>query len=279
MKMTPRPKSPTADDVCVCLPARTRVCCFIIMQGEQALKPRSGSGSGVPSAGSACLRCHTEAGADRRQSKGGGKNSDGASDVAVVQHHHTCGRTSPQLDVPASLNPHGPGAKLSSGKQQRRGASSGELGQELVVGDLATPLTSAGAGDVGAENDATPLQSRPSRGGFTLSSVPGGDAGGGGTEDASGENPVSGMDSSGEGGGGLKRKDTITWESFLATMTVDGTKGADGGAKGTAVGSASGSSSPVEVQLPREGSSERRVTEVSLVSELHSGAREILLYR
>lgn len=161
----------------------------------------------------------------------------------------------------------------------RGGASSGELGQELVVGDLATPLTSAAAGDVGAEHDATPLQSRPSRGdSFTLSSVPGGDAGGGGTEDASEEYPTPGMeDDSGEGRVGLKRKDSITWESFLATMTVvDGMKGADGGAKGAAVGPASDSSSPVEVQLPRQGSGEGPMAEVSLC--LSSESREGFWY-
>lgn len=248
-----------------------RVCLsFHEMQGGQAVKPPRSSSS-LPSA-SSCLRCLAEAGADRKRSLGGGKDSDAASNVAVVQSHHTCDRASPQQlvrDGPVSLTPQGAGAKCSIGMQQKRGTTSGELGQELVMGDLATPLTSAGAGDVGAEHDATPLQSRPSRGGsFTLASVPGGDAGGGGTEAASKEIPPSGMEessSTGEGRGGLKRKDTITWESFLANITVvDGTKGADGGAKGAAVGSASDSSSPVEVQLPREASSEGPTAEVSL---------------
>lgn len=248
--------------VYVCIP-------FHPTKGEQGVKPPLSS-SGLTSAGSgSCRRCLAEAGADRKRSLGGGKDSGGVSDMAVVQYHHTCCRTSPQqLDVPASLTPHGPGP-YSFDQQQKRGASTSgmELGQELVVGDLATPLTSAGAGDVGAEHDATPLQSRPSRGGgFALSSVPGGDAGGDGTEGAV-ENPSTSEteDNSGVGRGGLERKDTITWESFLATITdADGIKGADGSAIVTALGSASDSPSPVEVQSPRDGCSEGIMVEVSL---------------
>lgn len=193
----------------------------------------------------------------------------------MVQHHHTCGRASPELarEGPITLAAYGTSAVAAPGslgaQKHNRGTTSAEpFGQEATMRDLSTPLASAGAGDVGAECDATPLQSRPQRGAsrsqgsFTLASLLGG--AGAGAETASEEaTSASGVESpgNGEGRGVLKRKDTITWESFLANMSVsDGAK-EDGRAKGAA--SASDSSSPVEIRLPREASSEGPAAAVS----------------
>lgn len=242
-----------------------------LTQGVQAAKPPRSGSTGLPPADS-CRGCASAAGADRKRSLGGGTDVDGSSDVAVVQHHHTCDRASPELvrEGPITLAPYGTSAaapapgSLGSQKHIRGGTASAELGQEATMRDLSTPLASAGAGDVGAECDATPLQSRPPRSGsrspgsFTLASLLRG--GGGGAETASEEAAsASGVESSNEEGrGALKRKDTITWESFLAKMSVgDGAK-EDGRAKGAA--SSSDSSSPVENRLPREGSSEGPTT-------------------
>lgn len=242
-----------------------------LTQGGQAVKPPRSGSTGLPPADS-CRGCASAAGADRKRSLGGGTDVDGSSDVAVVQHHHTCDRASLELvrEGPITLAPYGTSAaapapgSLGSQKHIRGGTASAELGQEATMRDLSTPLASAGAGDVGAECDATPLQSRPPRSGsrspgsFTLASLLRG--GGGGAETASEEAAsASGVESSNEEGrGALKRKDTITWESFLAKMSVgDGAK-EDGRAKGAA--SSSDSSSPVENRLPREGSSEGPTT-------------------
>lgn len=232
------------------------------------MKPPRSSSAGLPPA---------DSGADRKRSLGGGTDVDEASDVAVVQQHHTCGRASPELarEGPITSAPYGTGAAAiapgSVGSQKHnRGTTSAELlGQEPTMRDLSTPLASAGAGDVGAECDATPLQSRPprgasrSQGSVTLASMLGG--GSGRAETASEEAAfASGVESSsnGEGRGALKRKDTITWESFLANMSMsDGAK--EGGrAKGAAC--ASDSPSPVEVRLPREASIEAPAPAVSL---------------
>lgn len=254
---------------------RVVLCVFRQTQGGLAVKPPRGS-SGLSPADS-CRGCMAAAADDRKRSLGGGTDADGASDVAVVQHHHTCGRASPELarEGPISLTPYGTSAASdapgSVGSQKHnRGTTSAEMGQEATMRDLATPLASAGAGDVGAECDATPLQSRPprgasrSQGSFTLASLLGG--GGGGAETASEEaTSASGVESSGneEGRGLLKRKDTITWESFLANMSVsDGAK-EDGRAKAAAAASASDSSSPAEIRLPREASSEGPTAAVS----------------
>lgn len=199
----------------------------------------------------------------------------------MVQRHDSCGRASPELvrDGPITLAPYGVNAAATApgslgSQKHNRGTTNTELGQEATMRDLATPLASAAAGDVGAECDPTPLQSRPprgaskskskSQGNFTLASLLGGGGGAVGAETASEEaTSASGIESSnnGDGSGALKRKDTITWESFLANMSVsDGAK-EDGRAKAGA--SASDSSSPVEITLPREASSEGPTAAVS----------------
>ncbi len=192
--------------------------------------------------------------------------------MAVVQHQ----QDGPDIAVegPKSLTPYGLGAKApgSLGAQKHKR----EL-RQVASGELATPLASAGAGDVGAECDATPLQSRPprensgSRGGggsFSLAALLGG-SGIGGMETASegaGSTSASGVEesssqSNGDGRGLRKRKDTITWESFLAGMSVGG--GAEEGGGAAKEASASDSSSPAESRLPREVSTERPKAEVS----------------
>lgn len=190
--------------------------------------------------------------------------------MAVVQHR----QSGPDIVIegPTSLTPYGLSAKapgnLGAQKHKR------EL-RQLASGELATPLASAGAGDVGAEGDATPLQSRPPRdnsgsrgsgGSFSLAALLG-SSGIGGMETASegaGSTSASGLEessSNGEGRGARKRKDTITWESFLAGMSVGG--GAEEGSGAAKEASASDTSSPAESRLPREASTERPKAEVS----------------
>ena len=191
---------------------------------------------------------------------GGGKDraDSGASDVVVVEG-------------PTSLTPYGLSAKApgSVGVQKHKR----DLRPEAVTDELATPLTAAGAGDVGAECDVTPLQSRPPR--DTSGSRARGDSpslaallGGGGiggaetASEGAGSTSASGPEEGGaEGRAPLKRKDTITWESFLANMSVtDGAKEGSGGAKGAP---ASDSSSPADGRLPREAPTEHPQAEVS----------------
>lgn len=175
----------------------------------------------------------------------------------MVQHHHTCGRASPELarSLPTSLTPYGTSAADrapgSIGSQKhKRGTTDTGLGQEANMRDLATPLASAAAGDVGAECDLTPLQSRTPR------------DGGVGAETAPEAASASGVESpsNGEGPGELKRKDTITWESFLANISVS--DGAKEGGGANAEASASDSSSPAGI-LPREAPSEGPAVRVS----------------
>lgn len=242
-------------------------------QGGQATKPPRSS-TGLPPADGLAT---AGAGADRKQSLGAGTEVDGASDVAVVQHDHTCDRASPELARagPITLAAYGTSAAAAApgslgSQKHNRGNADAELGQEATMRDLSTPLASAGAGDVGAECEATPLQSRPprgasrSQGSCTLASLLGG--GGGGPEAASEEAAsASGVESSsnGEGREVLKRKDTITWESFLANMSVS--DGAKGEGRATAAASASDSSSPVDTSLPGETPSEPPTAPVSSV--------------
>eukprot|EP00903_Cladosiphon_okamuranus_P016855 g15543.t2 len=230
-------------------------------EGGQAIKPPRSSSAGLPPA---------DSGGDRKRSLGG-TDVDRASDVAMVQQHHTCDRASPKLasEGPIALVAYGTSAaaaapgSLGSQEHKRGTTTFAELlgVQEETMRDLSTPLASAGAGDVGAECDATPLHSRPprgasrSQGNVTVATMAGG--GGGGAETASEEAAsASGVDSSsnGEGMGALKRKETITWESFLANISVSDGAMEDGRAKGEA--SSSDSSSPMEVRLPREASIE-----------------------
>lgn len=224
--------------------------------------------------GDAYIGCPAPGGAQRKPSI---QSSQEASDAAVFQHHHAFGEASPDNipgDGPVPLAPFGTSAissrSAAAGAQQMHKREGGgvELEPEaVVVGDLATPLASAGAGDVGAEHDATPLQSRhksSSRsGGFASPRSSSGGGGGARGETASeGAASVSGFDDSvssvGEGPGGLKRKDTITWESFLANITVSDEAKEGGGAKGAeaAAGSCSDSSPPVAMRLPPEAASE-----------------------
>lgn len=230
----------------------------------QVLKPPRSNGSPRPP--ESCRGRPAADGIDPQESTGG-KDSDGTL-LDVDKNRHTCGSSGADPKASGSLAPYGTNAaSIAGGRggvQKHRG--SGEVGQEAAMGDLSTPVTSAGAGDVGAEHDATPLQSRPPRdasgrgGNFTLASLLGGGGGGGvGTETASeAATSASGMEegsSNGEGRDGMKRKDTITWESFLANISVsDGAKD-EGGPKaaGLEAGcSASDSSSPAQIRLPHD---------------------------
>ncbi|CAM9208119.1 unnamed protein product, partial [Hapterophycus canaliculatus] len=231
--------------------------------GQVLKPPRS---NGCPNPPESCPGRPAANGIDSKKSTGA-KDSDGAF-LDVGKNRHTCGRTGTDLVAAGrvSLAAYGTNSSSIAGgsaavKKQR---GSGELGQEAAMVDLSTPVTSAGAGDVGAEHDATPLQSRPprdgSRGGnFTLASLLGGVGGGGGTETASeAATSASGMEegsSNGEGRDGMKRKDTITWESFLANISVSGGAKEEGGPKAAgqeAGSSASDSSSPSQIRLPRD---------------------------
>ncbi|CBN74515.1 pleckstrin homology (PH) domain-containing protein [Ectocarpus siliculosus] len=245
------------------------------VEGGQVLKPPRNSSI---STGDACIGCPAADGAQRKPSI---QSPQEASDAALFQHHHACGGANPDNipgDGPVPLAPFGTSAiSIRSGSaaagvhMHKRGGGGMELEPEAVV---VTPLASAGAGDVGAEHDATPLQSRHkgsarSGGGFGSPRSSSGGGGGGGGGDARGETAsdgaasVSGVDDSlssvGEGPGGLKRKDTITWESFLANITVtDEAKEAGGGAKGAeaAAGACSDSSPPVAMRLTSGAASE-----------------------
>lgn len=186
----------------------------------------------------------------------GGAGGAGADDAApgggIAAHHHTCGRVPVESlgsTFSISLTQYGMDRKAASGTaasllrqpqhqqelHHNPGASgfSGEQAEEL------TPVTVAGAGaSTGAEHDTTPLLSRPIRGGGSNSHnasplLPGPESG----EDTS-PGLESGSNSS-RRGGAPKRKDTITWEAFLANITVG-----DGEEGGT--GSTSDSSSPAD---------------------------------
>lgn len=252
------------------------------LQVGQVLKPPRNQGSLIPP--ESCRGCLAADGIDPKQGTGG-KDSDGAL-LDVDKNRHTCGRTGADLSAagPVSSAPHRTNAASiagGSGGVQKQSRSSGELGQETAMGDLSTPVTSAGAGDVGAEHDATPLQSRPprdaSRGGnFTLASLLGGSGGGGGGTETASEaaTSASGMEegsSNGDGRDGTKRKDTITWESFLANISVsDGAKEEGGPRAGQeAGGSASDSSSPAQIRLPRDPATSEGAGALG-VSEPHS---------
>ncbi|CAB1113426.1 unnamed protein product [Ectocarpus sp. CCAP 1310/34] len=242
------------------------------VEGGQVLKPPRSSSI---TTGDACIGCPAADGALRKPSI---QSPQEASDAALFQHHDAYGeanRDNIPGNGPVPLAPFGTSAisvRSSSAAagvhMHKRGGGGIELEPEAVV---VTPLASAGAGDVGAEHDATPLQSRhkhsSARSGGGFGSPRSSSGGGGG--DARGETAsdgaasVSGVDDSpssvGEGPGGLKRKDTITWESFLANITVtDEAKEGGGGAKGAveAAGSCSDSSPPVAMRLPSEAASE-----------------------
>lgn len=242
------------------------------LQGGQVLKPPRSSSI---TTGDACIGCPAAAGGAQR--KPSIQSSQEASEAAVFQHHHAGGEANPDNipagDGPVPLAPFGTSAmsiRSSSAAagvpMHKRGGGGMELEPEaVVVGDLATPLASAGAGDVGAEHDATPLQSRHKSsarsGGFASPSSGGGGEARGETA-SEGAASVSGVDDSlssvGEGPGGLKRMDTLTWESFLADMTVSDEAKEGGGAKGAeaAAGSCSDSPPTVAMRLPPEAASE-----------------------
>eukprot|EP00903_Cladosiphon_okamuranus_P013590 g12657.t1 len=154
----------------------------------------------------------------------------------TTDEHHTCGSASQEVEKQGSKSSSTSGTSatgsapgiLGSQKHERGTTTIAELlrGLEANIKDLTTPLASAGAGDDGAECDPTPRQSCPRRGAGSsqgsvfLASPPGRE-----TETASASEEAasaSGMDisSDGEGRGPLKRKDTITWESFLANLSM-----------------------------------------------------------
>lgn len=245
------PRIPSATDTCAaCAIERSR---DMISRTRTAAPER-----GKDSAGIANAENHSW----NRLGGGGGGGADAAGGANAStsipggagggSSSHTCGRDGTSSAFSISLNSHGMDRNASAAAvrqmselEQQRPTRARAFSGEGDEGEL-TPVTVAGVGaSLAAEHDTTPLLSR--RSGASSRDLSPMVDGGGGAGSNSEDTP--GHESSSTAGEGkrLKRKDTITWEAFLANFTTAPGEDSSGGTEAGTGGSES--SSPADSRL------------------------------
>lgn len=209
-------------------------------------------GSAAPERGKLLTEAHEGAGTTGDDAEPGRTQTPESGDDDVDSNSHT--HASSEQDkamhpsYSTSLSPHRADRRASSAPSSPlQGEPTRQQHNRKEAEDL-TPVTVAGEGaSVGAEHDATPLISRPSRDGDEHSRDANAKQANQAPATAARTGRIvrdtqsldSGMNS---GDKKMPRKDTITWEAFLANLNVG-----DGGEEG--VGSTSDSSSPADSRL------------------------------